>query len=436
MYTDIDRLTELAKEEPKRQFFSIAHLITEAALDAAFRSLRKDASAGIDGVTYEPYETNIEENIRQLHQRLKEGKYRAQPLRRVYIPKEDGKQRPISIPALEDKIVQKAVVNLLTAIYEQDFLECSYGFRPGRGQHQALEEVGRVICTRPTGWVLEIDIRSYFDSIVRSALVEMIEKRVNDGSVLRLIQKWIKVGVIEDGKLLMSETGTGQGQPISPLLANIYLHHVLDEWFEEEVKPRLKGEAHEIRFADDAILCFQHREDAEKVLSVLSKRFEKYGLTLHPEKTRLIEFGRFARGNAKKQGKKPATFNFLGFTHICARSRKGKFAVHVKTIAKRLRRGLKAIAEWCQEHRHDPVSDQQKTLNAKLRGHYQYYGRPTNYRSIGQFYREVRRIWRKWLNRRTRGRGLTWERFAEILRQYPLLPPRIMHAWAGAGSRA
>jgi len=434
MYTDINRIAELAKEDPKRQFFSIAHLITVEKMYEAFRSLRKDASAGIDGVTYKQYEVNAEEKIRQLHQRLKEGKYQVQPLRRVYIPKEDGKQRPISIPALEDKIVQKVVVDLLNAIYEQDFLGCSYGFRPGRGQHQALDEVGRVICTRPMGWVLEIDIRSYFDKIVRAILVEMIEKRVTDGSILRLIGKWIKVGVIEDGKLLVSETGTGQGQPISPLLANIYLHYVLDEWFEEVVKPRLKGEAYEIRFADDAILCFQHKEDAEKVMRVLPKRFEKYGLTLHPEKTRLMESGRYAMGNARKQGKKPETFAFLGFTHICARSRKGKFTVHVRTLAKRFRRGLKATTDWCQQHRHDPVSEQQQMLNAKLRGHYQYYGRPTNYRSLWRFYRKIRRIWRTWLSRRTRGRTLTWERFADILRQYPLLRPRITHSWAGAGS--
>ena len=212
--------------------------------------------------------------------------------------------------------------------------------------------------------------------------------------------------------------------------------NLLDQWFAEEVKPRLKGEAYEIRFADDAILCFEHKEDAEKVLSVLPKRFAKYGLTLHPEKTRLVEFGRNARRNARRQGKKPATFDFLGLTHIDARSRKGKFTVHMKTMAKRFRRGLKAIAEWCQEHRHDPVDQQQKTLNAKLRGHYQYYGRPTNYRSIWQFYRAVRGIWRKWLGRRTRGRGLTWGRFEAILRQHPLLPPRITHAWAGARSTA
>ena len=437
MSTDINRIAELAKEDPKRQFHSIAHLITVVKLEEAFRRLRKDASAGIDGVTYGQYEMNVEEKIRQLHQRLKEGKYQAQPLRRVYIPKEDGKQRPISIPALEDKVVQKAVVDLLNAIYEQDFLGCSYGFRPKRSQHQALDEIDRIICTRPIGWVLEIDIRSYFDSIVRSALVGMIEKRVNDGSVLRLIGKWIKVGVIEDGRLLVSETGTGQGQPISPLLANIYLHYALDEWFEREVKPRLRGEAYEIRFADDAILCFQHKEDAEKVLEVLPKRFEKYGLTLHPEKTRLIEFGRYAAKNAGKQGKKkPATFNFLGFVHICARSRQGKFTVHVKTIAKRLGRGLKAVWQWCKQHRHDPVSEQQKTLNAKLRGHYQYYGRSSNYRAIRQFYHRVLRIWRQWLSHRTRAKPLTWERYAAILRQHPLLQPRITHTWASTGRHA
>jgi len=436
MCTDIDRIAELAKEDPKRQFYSIAHLMTVEKLYEAFGSLRRNASAGIDGITYAEYEINAEENVRQLHRRLVTGKYQVQPLRRVYIPKENGKQRPISIPSLEDKIVQKVVVDLMNAIYEQDFLDCSYGFRPGRSQHQALDEVRRVICTRPTGWILELDIQSYFDKIVRGSLIEMVEKRVSDGSVLRLIQKWIKVGVIEDGKLLVSETGTGQGQPISPLLANIYLHHALDVWFEDVVKPRLKGEAYEIRFADDAILCFQHRADAEKVMRVLPKRFEKYGLTLHPEKTRLIEFGRHAARNAKKQGKQPESFDFLGFKHLCARSRKGGFTVHVRTLAKRLRRGLKAIADWCKQHRRTPVNQQQQALNAKLRGHYQYYGRPTNYHRIWQFYRRVCRIWREWLGRRTRGRPLRWDRYNAILRQHPLLLPRITHAWVGAGSHA
>ena len=434
MSTQIDRLTELAKEDPKRQFYSIAHMITFGALYAAFRGLRKKASAGVDGVTYEEYEKDVAGNIQTLHERLKNGKYQAQPLRRVYIPKENGKQRPISIPALEDKIVQKAMVEILNAIYEQDFLDCSYGFRPGRGQHQALDEMGRVICTRPTEWILELDITAYFDSIVRKQLMEMIEKRVRDGSVLRLIRKWIQVGVIEEGRLLMSETGTGQGQTISPLLANIYLHFVLDEWFENEVKPRLRGAAHEIRFADDAVLCFQYKKDAKRVMEVLPKRFAKYGLTLHPDKTRLVEFGRFAEGNAKRRGMKPCTLDLLGFTLVCARSRKGKFTVHVRTMNKWFRRGLTAIAEWCQENRHLPVDEQQKTLNSKLRGHYQYYGRPTNYRRIWQFFREVRHIWHKWLSRRTRGNGMTWEKYAAILRKHPLLPPRILHSWHGAGS--
>ena len=430
MSTELDRITELAKEDPKRQFYSIAHMITFGALYAAFRGLRKKASAGVDGVTYEEYERDVAGNLQTLHERLKNGKYQAQPLRRVYIPKENGKQRPISIPALEDKIVQKATVEILNAIYEQDFLNCSYGFRPGRGQHQALDEVRRVICTRPTEWILEIDITAYFDSIVRTQLMEMIEKRVRDGSVLRLIRKWIQVGVIEQGQLLVSDKGTGQGQTISPLLANIYLHYVLDEWFEDVVKPRLRGEAHEIRFADDALLCFHYREDAEKVKNVLSKRFAKYGLTLHPEKTRLLEFGRYAEERAKRQGKKkPGTFDFLGLTHICARSRRGKFTVHVRTMRKRLRRSLTAVAEWCQAHRHAPVDQQQKTLNAKLRGHYQYYGRPTNSQSLLKFYGGVVRIWRKWLNRRTRGNRMTWERYIELLRHHPLLPPRIRHVW-------
>jgi len=328
------------------------------------------------------------------------------------------------------------MVEILNAIYEQDFVDCSYGFRPGRGQHQALDEVRRVICTRPTGWILELDITAYFDSIVRKQLMEMIEKRVRDGSVLRLIRKWIQVGVIEEGRLLVSETGTGQGQTISPLLANIYLHYVLDEWYENEVKPRLRGEVHEIRFADDAVLCFQYKEDAEKVMEVLPKRFAKYGLTLHPEKTRLVELGRYAEENAKRQGKKPCTLDFLGLTHICARSRKGKFTVHVRTMKKRFRWGLTAIAEWCQENRHMPVDEQQKTLNAKFRGHYQYYGRPTNYRSIWRFFREVLHTWRKWLSRRTRGNGMTWEKYAAILRKHPLLLPRIVHPWRSAESHA
>jgi len=427
---ELGRLTELAKADPGRKFFSIAHWLTVEALYEAFYSLRRDAAAGVDEVTFANYEPHAMESIRRLHQRVKGGSYRAQPLRRIYIPKDDGRKRPISIPALEDKIVQKATLGLLNAIYEPQFRACSYGFRPGRNPHQALDEVGRVLCCAPTAWVLELDITAYFDSIVREQLMAMIERRISDASILRLLRKWINVGVIDEGKLLVSDTGTGQGQIISPLLANVYLHHVLDEWIEHEVRPRLRGRVCEIRYADDAVLCFQHREDAEKVLRVLPKRFAKFGLTLHPEKTRLVAFGRQALAQAERRGCKPETFDFLGFTHKCARSRRGKFTVHVKSMQKRLRRAFKAVAAWCRAHRHDPVAQQQQTLNAKLRGHYQYYGRPTNYRSLWQFYRGVRRLWHKWLSRRTRGPSLPWPRYAQLLRRHPLLCPRIMHAWA------
>jgi RNA-directed DNA polymerase len=426
---ELSRIAELARQDRGRKFHSIAHLLTKEALWEAFDNLRKSAAAGVDGVTYADYEGHLVGNLLKLHEKLKSDTYRAQPLRRIYIDKEDGRKRPISIPALEDKIVQRAAVELLNAIFEQDFLDCSHGFRPGRSAHQALNEVGRVLCRTPMEFVVELDICSYFDSIVRKLLIEMIERRVTDGRILRLIGKWINVGVVEDGRLLISETGTGQGQIISPLLANIYLHHVLDVWFEEEVKPCLKGQAFAIRYADDAILCFQYREDALKVLRVLPKRFAKFGLTLHPEKTRLVEFGRNALAQAERTGNKPATFDFLGFTHQCARSRRGKFTVHVQSMKKRLKRAFKVVAAWCREHRHDPVDLQQQRLNAKLRGHYQYYGRPTNYRSLWQFYRGVRRLWHKWLNRRTRGNTLSWATFNHLLQRHPLLCPRIMHAW-------
>jgi RNA-directed DNA polymerase len=432
---ELSRITKLAKEDPGRKFFSIAHFLTPEALYEAFRSLRKDASAGVDRITYRDYEKQAQQKIQELHERLKSNTYQALPLRRIYIPKEDGRKRPISIPALEDKIVQKATVELLSAIYEQDFLDCSYGFRPGRGAQEALDEVGRVICREPTSCVLELDITSYFDTIVRDQLMEMIERRISDASILRLIRKWINIGIVDDGRLLESETGTGQGQIISPLLANIYLHFVLDEWIERDVKPRLRGKVFEIRYADDAVLCFQYREDAEKVLQLLPKRFASYGLNLHPEKTRLVAFGRVALARANRTGTKTETFDFLGLTHKCARSRRGKFTVHVKTMKKRLRRSLNGVTDWCRVHRHDPVDKQQATLNAKLRGHYQYYGRPTNYRSLWQFYRAVRRIWKKWLGRRSRGKTLTWAKYAQLLKRHPLMRPRILRSWAGTANR-
>jgi len=436
MSLKLDRISELARENPERRFHSIAHFLTPKMLYEACFDLRKDASAGVDGVTHAEYAQDAHENIRKLHDSLRNMTYRATPLRRIYIPKEDGKQRPISIPALQDKIVQRATGDLLSAIYEQDFYGCSYGFRPGRGAQDALDHVGRVIATQGTEFVLEIDISAYFDSIVREQLVAMIEKRISDTNILRLIRKWISIGVIDEGRLLLSDTGTGQGQIISPLLANVYLHYILDEWFEKEVKPRLKGKAFEVRYADDAALLFQSREDAQRVLEVLPKRFEKFGLKLHPVKTRLVEFGRKAYWQARRKGKQLDTFDMLGFTHLAARSRRGKFTVHVKTMKKRQRRSLNAIAEWCERHRHEDVEKQWNSLNAKLSGHYAYYGRPTNYRSLWQFYRGVRRVWHKWLNRRTRGKTLNWKEYQKLLDRYPLRRPRITRPWASAGSQA
>lgn len=430
MSTELNRIAELARTDRDRQFLSIAHLITPESLHRAFKRSRKDASAGVDGITHAEYGTKVIENIKNLHERLKGQRYRAQPLRRVHIPKEDGKTRPLSIPALEDKIVQKATAEILEAIYEQDFMPFSYGFRPGRGQHDALDEIGRIICQRPIAYVLEADICGYFDAIVRERLMEMIERRVKDGSIHRLIAKWINAGIIENGGLLVAETGVGQGQPISPLLANIYLHYVLDEWFVNEVRPRLKGEAHLVRFADDFLLCFQHRDDAEKVQEVLHKRFAKFGLNLHPEKTRLLKFGRQAMSDWERGGVRPATFDFLGFTHLCARSRRGRFTIHVQTMRKRIKRSLQRISDWCKAHRHDPVEKQWQALCKKLDGHYNYYGRPTNYRSLWRFFRCVRRIWKTWLNSRTRGKTLNWEKFGRLLDRLPLSRPRITRAWA------
>jgi group II intron reverse transcriptase/maturase len=430
----LSRLTELAQEDQARQFSSIAHFLTPTALQEAFRSLRKDASAGVDEVTYEDYERQSEGNIQKLWERLKSKTYRAQPLRRIYIPKEDGSKRAISIPALEDKIVQKATVRLLNAIFEPDFLPCSYGSRPGRNPHQALDELDRILFRESITHVLELDISSYFDAIVRKFLMEMIEQRISDRSILRLIGKWVNVGVIEEGRLLHSETGIGQGQVISPLLANVYLHRVLDRWFEDEVKPRLKGKAFVVRYVDDAVICFQNEEDAQKVLEVLDKRFSKYGLTLHPQKTRLVAFGREALAQAERKGTRPATFDFLGHTHISARGRRGKYMVKVRTMKKRLKRSLTSVAAWCKTHRHAPVKEQQATLNAKLRGHYQYYGRASNYQSLWQFFRAVRNIWRKWLTRRTRGTSLSWDQYQHLLQRHPLVFPRIVHTWVSLRS--
>jgi group II intron reverse transcriptase/maturase len=432
--TPLSRLTELAQEDAARKFYSIAHFLTRQALYEAFRHLRKDASAGVDKVTYRDYQKELGRNLQNLWEKAKSGQYRALPLRRIYIPKDDGKQRPISIPALEDKIVQAATVRLLNAIYEVDFLPCSFGSRPGGDPHKALDEIDRIIFREPITHILELDITSYFDSIVRKHLVEMLEQRVTDRSILRLIGKWINVGVIDEGRLLKTEEGVGQGQVISPFLANVYLHYVLDKWFEEEVKPRLKGKAYLVRYVDDAVICFEKEEDAKRVHEVLGKRFAKYGLTLHPHKTRLVEFGRKALEKAEREGKPPETFDFLGYTHVSTRSRRGKFTMSVRTMKKRFRRSLKKVTAWCKEHRHEPVVKQCAVLNDKLRSHYQYYGRASNYPKLERYLHEVKKVWRKWLSRRTRGKPMSWKVFEQLLKRHPLELPRITHAYASLRS--
>lgn len=392
----------------------------------SFQQLRKDAAAGVDGITAGDFGNDLESNLKELYQRLKAGQYRAQPLRRVYIEKEDGQKRPLSIPGLEDKIVQRAATELLTRIYENDFLPVSYGYRPGRSAHDALDDIQRDITLGKANYVLDADISDYFGSIVRKQLMIMLQKRITDKNLLRLIGKWLHVGVIEEGRLLLSENGTYQGSVISPVLANVYLHEVLDLWVKEEVKPRMKGEIKLYRYADDFIATFQYKEDAERFMQVLPKRFEKFGLTLHPDKTQMIEFGREAWAKSKKTQIKPATFNFLGLTHYCGTTRKGKFMVKVKTMAKRLRRSIKRVTEWCRDHRHLPLLKQHKHLCSVLFGHYAYYGRRTNFLAISQFQRRIVRIWKKWLSRRGRHGCVTWKKLNATLRRHPLPKPRIV----------
>lgn len=425
MSTELERISELAKQDRTLQFTSLAHLLTVERLGEAYHKLRKDASPGVDGLTAQEYEQDLTGNLRDLHRRLRKGRYRAQPVRRVYI-EQDGKRRPLGIPALEDKIVQRAVVSIVDAIYEQDFLPCSFGYRPGRSAQDALNEVFRAIVVGKVSYVLEVDIQGYFQNIVHEHLMAFLQRRIKDSSLVRLIGKWLRAGVLEEGRLLPVTKGASQGAVISPILANVYLHYVLDEWMEAVVKPRMRGEMYLIRYADDLITCFQYREDAERVAGVLRKRFAKYGLELHEEKTRLITFGRFAAENLRRQGPgKPPTFDFLGFTHICARGRNGKFTVHVRTARTRMRRAMKRMAEWCHDHRHWSLPDQHRALSRALLGHYAYYGRPSNWSSLNRFLIFTKRTWFKWLRRRSQRRRLSWAKYDNLLRRYSLPKPRV-----------
>ena len=415
-------------------FTSLAYLMDIDWLREAYRRTRKDGAVGVDGVTAEEYEQDLEGNLQSLLDRAKSGTYKAPPVRRVHIPKGGSttETRPLGIPTLEDKLLQRAVVMLLESIYEQDFLDCSYGFRPGRSAHDALKSFrDQTMSCRPKGgWVLEVDIRKFFDNLDHNHLRQFLRQRVRDGVLLRLIDKWLKAGVMEDGNVSYPDSGSPQGGVVSPMLSNVFLHYVLDLWFENDVKPRLRSRAFLIRFADDFVIGFRDERDAQRVMEVIPKRFDRYGLTVHPTKTKLVRFRPPSSTTKGGRGSddRPGTFDFLGFTHYWAVSLKGYWVVKLKTAKDRFSRAVKSIDQWCRTNRHLPVREQQQKLNQKLRGHDAYYGITGNSAALCRFHREVERRWRKWLNRRNRIRTLKWAKFSAILRRYPLVRARAVRS--------
>jgi RNA-directed DNA polymerase len=424
------KVVERAQREPEGRVHALAHLIDMPALERAYRRQRADAAVGIDGVTKEQYGQALEVNLQDLHARLKAKRYRHQPIRRVHIPKAQGKTRPIGISAFEDKVVQDAVREVLEAIYEQDFLGCSYGFRPGRSAHDAVRTLEQIVHRGEVRWIFEADIVSFFDSLDRTELKKMLEVRVADGSLLRLIGKCLHVGVLDGEAVVEPELGTVQGSVLSPLLGNIYLHYVLDRWFATEVKPRLRGKTTLLRYCDDFIIGFEREEDARRVRVVLEKRLERFGLTLHPDKTRLLPFWR--PPTTQQSGQGPATFDFVGFTFYWRRTRTGHWRMGCKTRRASLRRAKQAIYDWCRRHRHQSVEAQHAALSRRLRGHFNYFGVNGNFQSLLRLVGATKRAWYKWLCRRSQRKRLTWERFTDFLRQRPLPRPRIMvRIWSG-----
>jgi len=423
MSLQLQKVVERARQEPESRFHSLAHLIDVPALETAYRRIRKEAAVGVDGVTKEDYGRALETNLQDLHERLKSKRYRHQPIRRVHIPKDGGKTRPIGISALEDKLVQGAVRDVLEAIYEQDFRDCSYGFRPKRSAHDAVRALDRAVHQGGVNWILEADITSFFDSLDRTKLKEMLQIRVADGSLLRLIGKLLRVGVLDGADYSEPDLGTAQGSALSPLLGNVYLHYVLDVWFEQVVLPLLGGRAVLIRYADDFVIGFERRDDAERGLALLHERMASYELTLHPDKTRLLPFRRPPA--SQRGGKGPATFDFLGFTLYWGRARSGRWCMWCKTRSSRLQRAIKVAADWCRRHRHLPVSVQHAALTRRIQGHFNYFGVSGNYRNLVPLVEATKRNWLKWLRRRSHRSRLTWARYVTLLERYPLPTPRI-----------
>jgi RNA-directed DNA polymerase len=431
--TKQERIAALAKQSPQMAFTSLAYLMDMDWLTEAYRRTRKDGAAGVDGVTADEYEQNLEGNLQGLLGRVKSGTYRAPPVRRVHIPKggSSTETRPIGVPTLEDKVLQRAVVMLLGPIYEQDFTAGSYGFRPGRSAHQALDAFRGQLMDSRGGYILEVDIRKFFDNLDHGHLRAFLRLRVRDGVLLRLIGKWLKAGVLEDGSVSYPDSGSPQGGVVSPLLSNIFLHYVLDLWFERDVIPRLRDRASLIRYADDVVIGFRDGRDAQRVLEVLPKRLGRYGLTIHPTKSRLVPFRPScprANGGRGEPAEPPGTFDLLGFTHLWARSRQGYWVIKQKTARDRFSRSVRSIDAWCRANRHRPLGEQQAKLNEKLRGHYAYYGITGNSGSLSRFLHEVLRRWYRWLNRRGRLRSMTWGKFNGLIQRYPLAPVRTMHS--------
>jgi RNA-directed DNA polymerase len=425
--TKLERIAKLAKEKPGVSLQTLAHHIDVNWLREAYRRTRKDGARGVDGQSAAAYEEHLEANLQSLLDRAKSGRYRAPPVRRVHIPKGDGTEsRPIGIPTFEDKVLQRAVAMVIGEVYEQEFHDFSYGFRPGRSAHQALQAIRNASWRMKGGWLVEVDIKKFFDTVDHAHLRAILGRRIGDGVLLRLVGKWLNAGVLEGRILSHPDEGTPQGGVISPLLANIYLHEVLDEWFVRDIQPALRRSAKMVRYADDLAVLFESEYDAERFLAVLPKRFGKYGLTLHPDKTRMVSFQRPDRVDDDDDG--PGTFDLLGFTHYWAVSRKGHWVVMQRTAKDRFSRALRRLCEWCRWHRHDPLKAQHLKLKEKLNGHYAYYGITSNFDRISSFYHMASRIWRTALARRSQQR-MPWRKMQKLLERFPLPAPRIVHRY-------
>jgi RNA-directed DNA polymerase len=423
----LDRVREVARRDKEARFTALLHHVDLGRLWAACVAVNPKAAPGVDRVTWEAYGQDLRGNLEDLLRRVHSGAYRASPSRRVYIPKPDGRQRPLGIATLEDKILQRAVVEVLNAVYEEDFLGFSYGFRPGRSPHDALDALAVGISERKVNWILDADVSDFFSKLDQAWLRKFLEHRIADKRVLRLIDKWLAAGVIEDGKWSETTEGSPQGASVSPLLANVYLHYVFDRWVRQWRQRHARGDMVVSRFADDFVVGFQHLGDAKRFLGDLRKRFAKFNLELHPDKTRLIEFGRFAAQNRKERGlKRPETFDFLGFTHICGKTRDGRFWLRRVTIKKRLRAKLKQVKTELRRRRHWPIPEQGRWLASVLRGHFNYYAVPGNIDAVSAFRDQVRRLWRETLRRRSQRSRMTWERFGRIDARW-LPPARIVH---------